>query len=387
MEFDLPFSQDDILSGGLQEPPAMHLLSLIENRTIYLIAQVRRAVNILLPGKSLASFASGDIEELLEQPTQRVTIDELERYATEWAFLIAPDPNVQATVSHLLAQKYRLIYDAVPAIREALALDSDAVKRAYASLYGKPLASLFAEAVPAEEGVVDTDKEELLEIESLLSWLYLEKGDTLFYEGDVGDSLYILMHGRLRVMVEQDDGSLKTVSEIGPGEILGEMALITDERRSATLSAIRDATLFKLAKADFERLAERHPQVIMQIARIQAERVRRLSYKRPPRTSVITLAVIPISKEVPFADFCHHLVAAIASRGSTLHLNSSRLDDQLQTGAAQTEFDAPENGTIVAWLSEQEMTYRFIIYQSDATPSAWTRRWTYTARPTQKGPW
>jgi predicted acylesterase/phospholipase RssA len=368
MEFNLPFSREESLSGGLQ---GRRLLSLIENRTIYLMAQVRRAINILLNGKRQPSLGR---ESFLQQASQSVTIDELERYAPQWASLMAPEPKVQAAVSHLLAQKYTFTYEAVPAIREALALDSDEVKRAYRAQYGKPLASLFAEAVALDAGAVDREKQQFLYIESLLSWLYLEKGETLFHEGDVGDSLYILMYGRLGVIIEQDDGSLKAVSEMGPGETFGEMALITGARRSATVMAIRDTTLFKLTKADFERLAERQPQVIMQIARIQAERVRRLSYKRPPRTSLITLAVIPISQEVPLADFCHHLVAAFASHGSTLHLNSQRLDDELPTAAAQTEFDAPENSTMVAWLSEQEMRYRFVIYQSDATPSAWTRR-------------
>lgn len=146
-----------------------------------------------------------------------------------------------------------------------------------------------------------------MDIESLLSWIYLEKGEILFHEGDVGESLYVLTHGRLRVIVKQDDGSLKPVSEINPGEIFGEMALITGETRSATVTAIRDATLFKLTKADFERLAERRPQVMMQIARIQALRVRRLSNRRPPPTRLVTLAVIPISKEVPLTEFCQRL--------------------------------------------------------------------------------
>jgi NTE family protein/lysophospholipid hydrolase len=69
-------------------------------------------------------------------------------------------------------------------------------------------------------------------------------------------------------------------------------------------------------------------------------------------------------------------VSAFGSYGETLHLTRQRLDDELEKGAAQSEFDDPENGQVVAWLSEQEMRYRFVIYESDATPAAtpWARR-------------
>ena len=376
MEFDLPFSGEEILSGGLQGSQAMRLLSSIENQTAYLMAQVGEAINILLNTDTSPRLGSGYFQQLLQQATESITIHDLERYAPQWATLIAADPKVQAAVGHLLAQKYRFSYEAVPAIRQALSLDSQAVKQAYESQYHQPLATLFRIDEADEHTLKESEKEHkqnLLNIESLLSWVYLEKGDFLFRQGDVGDSLYVLIHGRLRVFLE-DNERFELISEIGPGEILGEMALITAETRSATVMAARDATLFKLAKADFECLAERHPQVMMQIARIQAVRVRRLSNRRPPPPRLVTLAVIPISKEVPLADFCQRLVAAFSTYGETLHLNRARLDKELQTGAAQTEFDDPENSSVVAWLSEQEMRYRFVIYESDATPSAWTSR-------------
>jgi hypothetical protein len=275
-----------------------------------------------------------------------------------------------------LAKKYSFVYEALPAIRQVLALDSPEVKQAYESQYQQPLASLFrveqAHQAALKEGQKE-DKQTYSEIESLLSWVNLAKGDFLFRQGDVGDSLYVLIHGRLRVALE-DNGTFEQISEIVPGEIFGEMALITSTPRSATVMAIRDATIFKLTKTDFERLAQQRPQMMMQIARIQAERVRRLSYKRPPAMRLVTLAVIPISLGVPLADFCQRLVAAFAPHGSTLHLNGERLDYELETGAAQLEVDDPQNSSVVAWLSEQEIRYRFIIYESDAAPSPWTSR-------------
>jgi len=277
-----------------------------------------------------------------------------------------------------------LTYDALPAIRQALALDSQAVQQAYESQYDQPLATLFRvdegddDALHDDNALKEAQKEQkdtYSDIESELEWIDLAKGDFLFRQGDVGDSLYLLMHGRLRVLLEQN-GAFEQISEIGPGEIFGEMALITGDKRSATLIAIRDTSLFKLEKSGFERLIEQRPQVMMQIARIQAQRVRRLSNRRPPPTTLVTLAVIPISKEVPLTQFCQRLVTALSTYGQTLHLNRQRVDDELEKGAAQSELHDPENSRVVAWLSEQEIRYRFVIYESDAelSATAWAKR-------------
>ncbi len=143
MEFDLPFSRSEILKGGLQGRRATSLVSLIEHRTDYLMAQVGEAINILLDREREAGLGGGGLLQLRQQSTEGITIDELERYASQWASLIPADANVQAMVAHLLAQKYSFVYEALPAIRQALALDSPEVKQAYESQYHKPLTNLF----------------------------------------------------------------------------------------------------------------------------------------------------------------------------------------------------------------------------------------------------
>jgi len=386
MELNQPFSQEEVLSDGVQAQPAMRLLALIESRTAYLMAQTQRAIAILLNVNAHAQpeSSSNQMASRRKQATERVTIHDLERYAPQWANLVPDDANVQAAITNLLEKKYTFTYDALPAIRQALALDSQAVQQAYESQYEQPLATLFRvdegddDALHDDNALKEAQKEHkdnYSDIEAELEWIELAKGDFLFRQGDVGDSLYLLMHGRLRVLLEQN-GVLEPISEIGPGEIFGEMALITGDKRSATLIAIRDTSLFKLEKISFERLIERRPQVMMQIARIQAQRVRRLSNRRPLPTSLVTLAVVPISKEVPLTEFCQRLVAAFSTYGQTRHLNRQRVDDQLEEGAAQSELHDPENSRVVAWLSEQEMRYRFVIYESDADLSAtpWTKR-------------
>ena len=376
MEFDKLFSPEEIHSDGLQERQAMRLLTSLESRTAYLVAEVRRAVELILNSEAKPMVGSDSFQQRRQKATSNMTVDELERYAPQWASLIPPNPKVQAAVSHLLGQKYALIYDAVPNIRQALGLDKLAVKQAYESQYGQPLESIFKinmasyDATERKKKQAAEEEQDRYEIESLLSWVYLSTDDILFEQGDIGNSLYVIMHGRLRVIVEAG-GVREIVREVGSGEIIGEMALITGEPRSATLQAVRDTRLVKLSKASFERLIERHPQVMMQIARIQSKRVRLLSVRPPHSTTLVTLAVIPTSKDVPLADFCQRLVGSLSTHGSCLHLNRQRLEREMQMSAL---WDNENDSMIVAWLSEQEMNYRFIIYESDSSPSPWTRR-------------
>ena len=85
------------------------------------------------------------------------------------------------------------------------------------------------------------------------SGLRLKTGEVLIHEGDDADAVFIVRHGRLRSSVGAGDNSL-TIGEVGKGEVVGEMALLTNEARSATVEAIRDTELYELSSASFATL-------------------------------------------------------------------------------------------------------------------------------------
>jgi len=108
-----------------------------------------------------------------------------------------------------------------------------------------------------------TDPAALAEIEADAEWVSLAGGETLFRRGDPGDAAYIVISGRMRVV--DDSARDRTLSEIGAGETLGEMALLSGERRSATAYAVRDSLLARFSAEAFNRLVERHPRVLRRI--------------------------------------------------------------------------------------------------------------------------
>ncbi len=150
-------SRDEVLSGlgGRVNKPAHTALALIENRTAHLVAQAQQAGNPALAVAATQSrrqdFLMAIAQGRAELP--RPTIQELERYAPEWAMLVPETPAVRATVAHLLGQTYAFTAQTTPAIHRALGLDSAAVQQAYQSLYQRPLTTIFAPTVTLWESV------------------------------------------------------------------------------------------------------------------------------------------------------------------------------------------------------------------------------------------
>jgi amino acid permease len=142
---DKLITREEILTG-LPARRASTLLFLIESRTAHMVAQSRQAMEIFLTQEAaeerdlafLEAFALG------RDPPLRPMIQDLERYAPQWAPLVPENPRVQAAVAHLLGQKYDFTYQAVPGIRAALGLDEEAVQQAYRRLYGQSLETIFA---------------------------------------------------------------------------------------------------------------------------------------------------------------------------------------------------------------------------------------------------
>lgn len=143
------FTRDEVL-GGLPAKRAATLLFLIESRTAHLVDQSRRALEIFLTEETAKERDLAFLEafSLGREPPVRPTIQDIERFAPQWTPLVPDNPQVQATVAHLLGQKYAFTYRAVPGIRAALGLDEEAVQQAYRRLYRQPLETLFATRAP-----------------------------------------------------------------------------------------------------------------------------------------------------------------------------------------------------------------------------------------------
>ncbi len=90
----------------------------------------------------------------------------------------------------------------------------------------------------------------------------LAAGEILFRQGDPGDALYLIVSGRLGVRVANADGTETIVDDLRPPASVGELALLTEQVRGATVFALEDAELARVTREDVRRLAQRRPQLI-----------------------------------------------------------------------------------------------------------------------------
>ena len=219
-----------------------------------------------------------------------------------------------------------------------------------------------------EEHVLD-------EIATQVEIIRVPGGDLLFQQGEAGDSLYIVINGRLRVSVRRERNHEEVVAEVGRDEMVGEIALLTGGNRTATVRAIRDTILIRLSNEGCYRIAERHPLIVLQIARTLARRLASTNRDSRMRTPLVNLALIPTSPDVELSDFAAQLGEALSAVGSILLLNRRRVESVWKKeGIGELPTDSHYNIKFENWLNDQESKYDFIVYEADQKASNWTQR-------------
>ena len=83
----------------------------------------------------------------------------------------------------------------------------------------------------------------------------------VFKRGDPGDSFWVVLSGKVRVFRSDDQGVEITLSELGPGQSFGEVALLTGEVRSASVESVEETQALVLTKEQFEQVLKSHPEV------------------------------------------------------------------------------------------------------------------------------
>ncbi len=98
--------------------------------------------------------------------------------------------------------------------------------------------------------------------------------EVLFVAGDPGDSMYAVLEGSLKVAVISAEGSEQLLAILGPGQVVGEMALLDGAPRSATVQAIKKSIVARIDKAEFDRYADANPAVYRHMLGLVSKRLR-----------------------------------------------------------------------------------------------------------------
>jgi CRP-like cAMP-binding protein len=103
-------------------------------------------------------------------------------------------------------------------------------------------------------------RKELEEVERLSDEVDVKAGHVLMKEGSVGSEFFVIISGQVRV-----DRQGQTIRTLGPGDFLGDIALITEHPRNATCTAVTDAQLLVVPHREFHSLLDRFPSIRMSI--------------------------------------------------------------------------------------------------------------------------
>jgi CRP/FNR family transcriptional regulator len=90
-------------------------------------------------------------------------------------------------------------------------------------------------------------------------------GTIILREGDAGDTCYVLESGQARVTRQHADGRTITLTNVGTGEIFGELAMFGGEVRSATVEAVDDVRAVAILAGDLKRLLNDHPEIAVKL--------------------------------------------------------------------------------------------------------------------------
>jgi CRP/FNR family transcriptional regulator, cyclic AMP receptor protein len=123
------------------------------------------------------------------------------------------------------------------------------------------------------------DDRELDAVRALATEKNYPKNAVVLTEGEMGDSLYMIQGGKVKVFIGDENGREIILKILGPGAFFGEMSMIDKQPRSASVRTIEASSFLVLTHAAFERCIEQVPRIANLVMRVLAERVREADRK------------------------------------------------------------------------------------------------------------
>ncbi|XP_074916589.1 patatin-like phospholipase domain-containing protein 7 isoform X2 [Chelonoidis abingdonii] len=224
------------------------------------------------------------------------------------------------------------------------------------------------------------------QIDFALDWMEVEAGRAVYRQGDKSDCTYIVLNGRLRSVIRMDDGKKQLTGEYGRGDLIGVVEALTHQPRATTVHAVRDSELAKLPEGALTSIKRKFPQVVTRLIHLLGEKILGSLQQggHPlglhttgsqwdagnPANNLSTVAIMPVSEEVPLTAFTLELKHALSTIGPALLLTSDNIKQRLGSAA----LDSIHEYRLSSWLGQQEDIHRIVLYQSDSTLTPWTQR-------------
>ncbi|KAK4473734.1 hypothetical protein MN116_003076 [Schistosoma mekongi] len=252
------------------------------------------------------------------------------------------------------------------------------------------------------------------QLDFAMEWLSVKSGKALYKKGDIANHVYVVLSGRLRQVDNMPDGSHRIVSELGRGDLVGFLEVISQQTRISTVMAIRDSELAQIPSHLLHHLKNKVPQVLSRIIQLLSDKLLGnlttgssmasplgmpilhmtstnslvtggLGYTSGGNsnmdvlysplnsgvmTNLRTIAVLPSTTDINAEAFTLELQHSMSPMGSSIRLTSDIVVKRLGSSA----FDSVSQYRLSTWLSHQEDSHRIVFFVCDCQrASVWNR--------------
>ncbi|ETL94646.1 hypothetical protein L917_07399 [Phytophthora nicotianae] len=234
-------------------------------------------------------------------------------------------------------------------------------------------------------------------------WLHLHSGESLFDRGDLCDSVFTVISGRLRaVQVHSHRGKeVETSNELVRGATLGAMDMLSAGPSNSSVFAIRDSQISQMSRNVFDYVVSKYPSVLIHFTKNLARRMptprvdslkadvtgakSRSNYllslgsnstttdgqKAGANLPLGTIAVLSLTKMTKIETFCSHLEMSLKTLAEVETVSSQKarafLGDQWISNSRVAR------ANLTAWMGDIESSNELVIYEADQQLTAWTK--------------
>jgi NTE family protein len=222
----------------------------------------------------------------------------------------------------------------------------------------------FLRNVPVFAGLSQEMREEIATLAESVS---LPRDAWLFRQGEEADGVYVVRLGHVEVVT--DGPEQETINTLTRGAVLGELALLNDSPRSASVRAVRDTELIRIDKASFTALLRSEPELALSLARVlgtqlQASRARPVTRRPLP----VTIALCAAEPGVGLLDLADELSRALCAWGKVAVLHRAHADAPDDSEARESAL--ARFATLVEH-AEQDHDQVIMVCGPGRSPTAW----------------
>ena len=219
----------------------------------------------------------------------------------------------------LIAKEDTSIFELHKEDLEALSQKSHTIKSQLLKIVNKRLFN--PEINSALETVArGVDPKTIEELKKDISWKTLQDSEILFHEGDIGDSCYVIMSGRVEAIKNYGRDNEILLGELTRGDIIGDMALITEETRSATIKASKLTRLIHVSKKSFDKVMYNNPKALMEVSKSLINRLKFKDSKNETQKNII-IGIVSLIDEKTTNEVFQSLNKGLKMFGSIDNLN------------------------------------------------------------------